>query len=148
MNPMALMAMFFDADLKDVGMWIFLSIGAVSLFVVFIPVVTWLESRRKEREAFYRAETVRRLAENTGEGAKMALELLKEEGRQEQLKKREGMKIGGAITTAVGVALCIFFTMQGNQRDWVIGLIPGLIGVAMLVYVYVLAAPVESPTEK
>ena len=43
------------------GMWMFLSIGAVALFAVFIPLVTWIGSRQKEREAFYRAETFRRL---------------------------------------------------------------------------------------
>ncbi len=42
------------------GLWLFLSVGAVSLFVVFIPLVSWIDSRRKEREAFYKADTMRR----------------------------------------------------------------------------------------
>ena len=29
------------------GLWMFLSVGAVALFVVFIPVVTFLDNRRK-----------------------------------------------------------------------------------------------------
>ena len=49
----------------SMGLWIFLSVGAIALFVVFIPLVTWIDSRRKEREAFYQADTMRRLTEST-----------------------------------------------------------------------------------
>ena len=45
------------------GLWLFLSIGAVCLFVIFIPLVAWIDNRRKEREAFYKADTMRRIAE-------------------------------------------------------------------------------------
>ena len=63
------------------GLWAFLSVGAVALFGIFIPSVAWMDSRRKEREAFYKAETFRRVAEASGEGAKAALEMLREEDR-------------------------------------------------------------------
>ncbi len=126
------------------GLWAFLSVGAVALFAVFIPLVTWVDSRRKEREAFYKAETFRRLAESSGEGAKAAIELLREQERQQLVKTREGMKIGGVITIAVGLALVIFLrAMERNEPAYLCGLIPGFIGVAMLVYVFFLAAPVE-----
>ena len=36
-------------DNPGFGLWMFLSIGAVSLFVVFIPLVSWIDSRRKDR---------------------------------------------------------------------------------------------------
>jgi hypothetical protein len=130
----------------DLGMWAFLSIGAVSLFVVFIPLVSWIDARRKEREAFYKADTIRRLAEASGEGAKAAMELLREDDRLQRLKTLEGLKIGGVITLAVGVALTIFLGSQrsgGLGEGYLVGLIPGLIGVAMLVYVFFLAAPVD-----
>jgi len=39
-----------------------LSVGAVSLFGIFTQLILWIESRRKEREASYKAETIRRLA--------------------------------------------------------------------------------------
>lgn len=141
--------MFFVEDpekavFSNFGLWAFLSIGAVSLFVVFIPLVSWIDARRKEREAFYKADTMRRLTESTGDGAKAALELMREESRLEQIKTREGLKIGGVITFAVGVALCIFlFSLGGREAPWLCGLIPGLIGLAMLAYVYFLAGPVD-----
>jgi hypothetical protein len=130
----------------SVGLWAFLSIGAIALFAVFIPLVTYFDSRRKEREAFYKSEMMRRIAEASGEGSKATLELLREEGRQKQIKTIEGLKIGGLINIAVGVALVIFLrSLLGGAAasPYLCGLIPGMIGVAMLVYVYVMARPVE-----
>jgi hypothetical protein len=127
---------------ESAGLWIFLSIGAISLFAIFIPTVTWIDKQHKEREAFYKAETIRRVAEASGEGAKAALELLQQQSRFERQKGREGMKIGGIICIAVGAALSLIAWSQ-NKPDFLVGLIPGLIGVALLVYVYLLAAPLE-----
>jgi hypothetical protein len=127
------------------GLWAFLSVGAVALFGVFIPIVTWIDSRRKEREAFYKAETFRRVAEASGDGAKAAIELLREEYRIKQLRIREGMKIGGLINLAVGVGLIVFLRVMlgdGHGSPYLCGLIPGLIGVAMLSYGLFLA-PVD-----
>jgi len=138
------MNMLGAVDASSYGLWMFLSIGAVSLFVVFIPLTSWIDSQRREREAFYKAETMRRLAESSGEGAKAAIELLREQSRIERNKKREGLKIGGVINIGVGVALMIFLrALVGGKPVFLCGLIPGLIGVAMLVYVLFLAAPIE-----
>jgi hypothetical protein len=134
---------FSPFDNPAAGLWVFLSIGAVALFVVFIPAVTWIDSQRKEREAFYRAETLRRITESSGEGAKAALQLLWEENRQKQIKAREGLKIAGLINIGVGIGLVIFLrALVGAEAVYLCGLIPGFIGVAMLVYVYLLADPV------
>ncbi len=131
-------------EMSNMGMWLFLSVGAVSLFVVFIPLVTFLENRRKEREAFYQAETMRRLTESSSEGAKTALEMMRTETRQERLRKREGVKVGGLINVGVGAGLLIFLrSLMGNGSPWLVGLIPGFIGVAMLVYVFFMAGPIE-----
>ncbi|HEY1766380.1 MAG TPA: hypothetical protein VGG26_01925 [Terracidiphilus sp.] len=133
-------------QVSNMGLWLFLSVGAVSLFVVFIPLVSWISSRKEEREAFYKAETLRRITESTGEGAKFAMELLREEARRARIQSREGVKIGGLINLGVGLALVIFLRVllgSGAGSPFLCGLIPGLIGVAMLVYVYLLAAPIE-----
>ena len=140
------MFLFGDPEFNNFGMWLFLSIGAVSLFVVFIPLVTWMDTRRKEREAFYKAESFRRVAESTSDGSKAALEMMREEGRQARIKTLEGMKIGGVINLGVGIGLTIFlrFLLGGGQGSpYLCGLIPGMIGVGMLAYVFFLAAPAE-----
>jgi hypothetical protein len=148
------LALFLPNDpdvLMSYGMWAFLSIAAVSLFVVFIPLTHWIDARRKEREAFYKAETIRRLTEASGEGAKAAMDLLREEDRLQRVKRLEGMKIGGVITIAVGVALtilCGYEKSGGLGEGGLAGLIPGLIGGAMLVYVFFMAAPVDGQSGK
>jgi hypothetical protein len=139
----SLAMMMFELS-EGFGMWMFLSIGAVALFVVFIPLTSWIDSQRREREAFSKAETMRRMVESSGDGAKAAVELLREQSRQEQTKKREGMKIAGLINIAVGVGLMIFLrALTGANGPYLCGLIPGLIGVALLAYALFLAPKVE-----
>ena len=130
---------------ESLGLFAFLSIGAISLFGIFIPTVTWIDSRRKEREAFYKAETFRRMAESSGEGAKAAVEMLREEEKIKQVKVREGLKMAGLINVATGLGLTIFLhgLLRGSGSVYLCGLIPGFIGLAMLVYVYFLAEPLR-----
>lgn len=131
-----------DIDGATFGLWMFLSIGAVALFAVFIPLVTFLDNRRKEREAFYRAETLRRVAEAPGDGARAALEILREEERLTAVKKIEGMKIGGLVNIGVGLGLLIFLRFMiggGPGSPYLCGLIPAFIGVALLGYALFLA---------
>jgi peptidoglycan/LPS O-acetylase OafA/YrhL len=131
-----------DEILGNFGMWVFLSVGAVALFAVFIPLVTYIDSRRKEREAFYKAETFRRLAESSGEGARAALEFLQEENRMRVVKAREGMKIAGLICVGVGAAMVILLRSQ-HDPAFLVGLIPAAVGLALLSYVFFLSTPVD-----
>jgi hypothetical protein len=56
------------------------------------------------------------------------------------------LKLGGLITVAVGAGLCIFLhaslPASASGSPWLVGLIPGFVGVALLVYVYFLADPI------
>jgi hypothetical protein len=134
------------AVFSNYGLWLFLSVGAVALFVVFIPTVAWIDSRRKEREAYYKAETLRRMVEGSAEGSKAAIELMREEERIKQIKVREGLKMGGLINVGVGIALVIFLRslLGGSQgTPYLCGLIPGFVGLAMLIYVYFMAEPIR-----
>lgn len=112
--------------------------------LTFVTVAHWLDSQRKEREAYYKAETLRRVTEASGEGARAAVELMHQDERLKRLKAREGMKIGGLTNIGVGIGLLIFLhaLLPGNGI-YLCGMIPGLIGVGLLTYVFFLAAPVE-----
>jgi hypothetical protein len=144
MTSLALLLFNNPEVFESAGKWIFLSVGAICLFAIFIPTVTWIDKQHKEREAFYKAETIRRVAEASGEGAKAAMELMHEEVRIKALKTSEGMKIAGLINLGVGIGLLIFLhALVPGEAVYLAGLIPGFIGVAMLVYVYVLAAPIK-----
>ena len=127
------------------GLWIFLAVGAIALFGIFLPIATWLDHRHKEREAFYKAETMRRISEAPGAGSNAAVDLMRQEERVKAIKVREGLKIAGIINIGVGLALIIFLrALLGTQQPvYLCGLIPGFIGVAMIVYVYLMAPPVD-----
>ncbi|MEW5983614.1 MAG: hypothetical protein AB1806_14765 [Acidobacteriota bacterium] len=116
--------------------------GAVVILTVFsfITIVNWTESRRKERESFYRTELLKQLTQQPGPAADRVAEMLREEDRRAEARRREGLKLGGLITTAVGVGIMVFLRLQvGDEEVYLAGLIPLLVGVTMLVYAYVLA---------
>jgi Flp pilus assembly protein TadB len=117
----------------------------IAIVFTFTGVTHWVDSNRKEREAFYRADMLKRFADVPGDGAKQAFELLREQDRIKRVNAREGMKLGGLITTAVGAGLCIFLHMLaggGAGSPWLVGLIPAFVGIALLVYVFFLADPI------
>jgi len=124
-----------------VGVSVFLVpiVGSIALFS-FLGVATWSDARRKEREAYYRNETLKKIAESSGEGAKSALELLREQEKSAVRRRLEGMKLGGLITAAAGIGVMVL--LRGLEHDepvYLAGLIPLLIGLALLVYAFLLA---------
>ena len=119
----------------------FLSVGAIALFS-FVSVAVWSDQRRREREAFYRSETIKRIADAQGTGGVSAIEFLREEEMYAMRRRREGQQLGGLITAAAGVGMMVFLYAMPDAHDhnaFFVGLIPLLIGVALLVYSYVLA---------
>ena len=98
------------------GLWAFLSVSAVALFGVFLPFTTYIESRRKEREAFYKADSLRRVSEASGDAAKASIEYLREQSRLMRIQTIEGLKIGGLILTAVGIGVVALLMGAGGAR--------------------------------
>lgn len=131
-----------DEIFGSFGLWAFLSVGAVALFGIFLPITTWLESRRKEREAFYKADTLRRVSEASGDAGKSSIEFLREQNRIVQLKTIEGLKIGGVIMVGIGLGVVILLYVLAGPAVSTCGLVPLFIGLAMLIYVHFLAGPV------
>jgi hypothetical protein len=60
------------------GLWIFLAAGAIALFSM-IAVASWSAECRKEREAYYRYELIKRIVEQAAAGGQTALEAFREE---------------------------------------------------------------------
>jgi Domain of unknown function (DUF6249) len=133
----------FQINSSDIAGILIPTVAIVATFT-FVIVLNWVDSRRKERDAFYKAETLRRVTEATGEGAKAAIELMREDERLKQSKTREGMKIGGLVNIGVGVGVMVFLhALLAGTAIYLCGLIPALIGVGFIAYVYLLAAPLE-----
>jgi hypothetical protein len=61
------------------------------------------------------------------------------------IKAREGLKIGGLVNVGLGIGLSImlYSIADGSHDPILVGLLPAVIGVALLVYVYVVAEPIE-----
>jgi hypothetical protein len=114
-------------------------VGSIALFS-FLAVAAWSDARRRERETYYKSETLKKIAESSGEGAKAAVELIREQEKNVVRRRREGMKLGGLITAVVGIG--VMALLRGLVRDepvYLAGLIPLLIGLAMLTYTFLLA---------
>jgi hypothetical protein len=127
------------ASLVGVSVFLVPIVGSIALFS-FLGVATWSDARRKEREAYYRSETLKKIAESSGDGAKSALELLREQEKNFVKRRLEGMKIGGLVTAAIGIGVMVL--LRGLVHDepvYLSGLIPLLIGVALLIYPLLLA---------
>jgi hypothetical protein len=120
-------------------LFLFLAVAMVAVFS-FVSVAVWADNRRKEREAYYRSETVKKIAESQAGGGGSAIEYLREEERIAMRRRREGVRLGGLITAAVGAGLMVFLHgMDSNEPAYLMGLIPFLVGVALLGYTYIMA---------
>ena len=105
----------------------------------FVTVHVWAEQRKKEREAFYRSEVLKKLAESTSAQAQQVLDAMRDQERNEERQRREGGRLAGLIVTASGIGLCVMFALLAPGGVWAIGLMPLLIGLALLIHNYVLA---------
>ena len=113
---------------------LFLSVGALGMWT-FIAVATWSENRRREREAYYRSETLKKFSEMPGEAG---LAMLREYERNTVRLRRERIKLGGLASLAAGIGLMAFLHSIAYEV-YLVGSIPLLVGVAFLVYSYLLA---------
>ena len=126
-------------SIASLGVFLIPIVGSVALFS-FLAVASWSDARRREREAYYRADALKKIAESSSEGAKSAVEYLREQDKIAVRKRIEGLKLGGLITAAVGIGLMVF--LRGVNHDepvYFVGLIPLLIGLALAVYGFALA---------
>jgi hypothetical protein len=123
------------------------TLGILSLALVltgvfsFASVFVWAHQRRREREAYYRSETLRRFSETGGPARELLLEALQEEERHASRRRVEACQLAGVITLAVGIAMMMLIKAMDPRRlesSYLVGLIPISVGLSLLLYVYVL----------
>lgn len=127
-----------SGNLAQVAVMFIPIVGSIALFS-FLGVATWSDARRREREAYYTAEALKKIAESSGDGAKSAVEYLREQNRNAIRRRMEGLKLGGLITAAVGIGLTVL--LHGLAHDepvYLVGVIPLLVGLALLAYVFLM----------
>ena len=125
-------------ELNDTLALAVLMIGIVALFS-FLAVAKWSDNRRREREAYYKNETVRKVMEMPGATPATVQEFVREQQAIADQRRREGLKLGGLITIAAGVGIIVFLIGKPGPRIFTIGAIPLLVGIALMVYAYFLA---------
>jgi Flp pilus assembly protein TadB len=114
-------------------------LAGVALFLGifgFLAVAAWADGRKREREAFYRHELYSKMLENPT-GAGVVREMIERQIQEEDKRRREdranGMKLGGFITTAVGVTLGVFlYFIVPDAPVFLIALIPVAVGLVIL----------------
>ncbi|MGH9642084.1 MAG: hypothetical protein ACRD3Q_06625 [Terriglobales bacterium] len=127
------------SGIAALGVFLIPIVGSVALFS-FLAVASWSDARRREREAYYNADALKKISEGSSEAAKSALDYLREQNASVARRRVEGMKLGGLITAAVGIALmAMLHGLEHEEPAYLVGLIPLLVGVALAVYAFVLA---------
>jgi hypothetical protein len=126
---------------------LFLAAGAMALFT-FLAVAVFTDNRSKERMAYHKSETLKKLAESPPESAQKVLELIQEEDRIKRRRALEGLKLGGLITAGVGLGLSLFLYFLDAEQPYgvfMVGFIPLFVGLAMLLYATLLAPSTDGP---
>ena len=117
-----------------------LPISSTLIVFSFLSFAAWSGDRAKERQAFYRNELLKKIADSTSGQAESILEMMREEERNVERRRREGLKLGGLIWSGVGAGLtALMAALAPGTGVWALGLIPLLVGVALLVYAFLLA---------
>jgi hypothetical protein len=125
-----------NANLTELAM-LLLSIAAMAVpLFSFVAVLKWAQERRKEREAFYLSEMIKKMADSS---STTPSELLRELDRSKNRRLREGMKLGGFIGSAATAALFIFAAATWTGRSFLVTLIPLFACVALYTYAQFLA---------
>ena len=115
------------------------TVGSIATFG-FLAVASWANARRREREAFYRTEVLKKLAEAGQDGSTAALEMFREQQRAADRNRLEFQRLGGLVLAATGLGLMpLLKGLASHQAAWTVGLIPTFVGVVLLIYSYVLA---------
>src|SRR5690348_12504954 len=120
-----------EHGLEAMSVFGFLAVGAIALFTM-ISISVWTDARRKEREAYYKADMLKKVAEAQGPAAASALELLREEDRLATVHRKQGLKVSGMVVGAVGLGLLIFLrALIPGAPIYLCGLLVLLIGAAL-----------------
>ncbi len=129
--------------MEHFGVFAFLGMGAIALFS-FLSVATWSDSRRREREVYYGNETLRKIMEMPGATPAAVQEFVREQQVNAIRRRREGLKLGGMVVVATGIGITIFLAAApGPLPIHLVGTIPVMIGLAMLIYVYLMSPKVS-----
>jgi hypothetical protein len=107
-------------------------VGSIALFG-FLAVASWAEARRKEREAFFHHEILKKVAEDSSANGERVVELLRQEESNRVQRVKDRIRMAGSLTLASGVGISLFISQLVSVHGlWAVGVIPALVGLAMI----------------
>lgn len=119
----------------NAAIFFFLAAIVVAVFA-FLSIVVWVSAPSKERQARDRFALLKTLAEQPGENAARVLDLLQKEDKSRAAKRerdeRRSWIDSGVILIAIGLGLTGMLMALGSRYDWSVGLIPLLLGIALI----------------
>ena len=119
-------------------------VGSIALFG-FLAVASWADSRRREREAFFRHELLKKIAENPGGEAQRVIDLLHQEQTDKLQRQRNMIRLGGWVTLGTGVGLVVMLSqLVPRYGVWAIGVLPALIGLALVLHTSTMGSRAKS----
>src|SRR5262249_3963520 len=115
------------------ALFFFLASGAVAL-AAFGSVTSWVVARSRERESHERFALLRLLAERPVESARLAIDELRNHELRADERRHSDQRLGGFVTIGVGIGLSLMLlaTSGACGGAWGVGMIPLLLGVALL----------------
>jgi hypothetical protein len=122
-----------DLVMEHFDVFAFLSAGVVALFS-FLAVAKWSDNRRREREAYYKSETVRKVMEMPGATPATVQEFVRDQQAMADRRRREALKLGGLLTAAAGIGIMAFLAGKPGPQIYTVGAIPLFVGLALLAY--------------
>jgi hypothetical protein len=121
--------------------WFMVAVSG-AVFFSFLSFIIWVEGRRKEREAHYRDEMTRKIAEAGDSGP--ILEYVKTNARTDAAQVRLKARVAGLVNIAVGAGLMIFLhELVPASAVYLVGLIPLFIGVVLLIFTELMMKPAD-----
>jgi len=88
---------------------------------------------RRDRRLHYREEMIKKLSVLPGATAESVLAYVREEEKKVDLRRREGLRLGGMITSAAGIALMVsLYYVIPDMPVYLVGLLPTLVGLALI----------------
>jgi ferric-dicitrate binding protein FerR (iron transport regulator) len=110
-------------------------VGGSALVVPYLAISGWARARRREREALYRYDVLKRLAERA-EDTPAVVRLLEQEALRSEARRRTSLEAAGLTTLAAGAALTLALLFMPVGSGWLLGAVPAAAGAALLVHTH------------
>ena len=108
-------------------------VGSIALFG-FLSIASWADARRREREAFFRHELLKKVADSPG--GQQVVALMRQEEADRIERRRQAIQLAGWVTLGAGIGVGVLLSqlVRVVAGLWAVGAIPALVGAALVLH--------------